>query len=249
MNDTKLRLDYLRSNKISAAVGDNYIDGGINGKISNPRQARIINELNGNECSDIFITSFTPRKNTGVQPCGDDVPVVGYWGHRDDKFKRLCGQPAWSLELNNYVKSWKPDIDELIKMQIEHDKQVKPCASELFEEKKMPRTKTEYVKVTDSIFDLQVDFERGELWFFKPVDFFNPVKRYMTIKCIIQLAELIETKNVYRKVETEITWQDEAKDLLLSQAYCEGDDLFNLFDNPEDTISFCRFVVDAVDNK
>jgi hypothetical protein len=69
-----------------------------------------------------------------------------------------------------------------------------------------PSTKAEYVKVTGSIFDLKDDFESGLLSSDDCGDY--------VVTCELQLAELLydSTESLYRKVETEITWQDELKD-------------------------------------
>lgn len=62
-----------------------------------------------------------------------------------------------------------------------------------------PRTKVEYVKVTDSIFNLQPDLDAGEIYLkVGDNDEFNPIKGEST------LAYAFEQDKLYRKVETEI---------------------------------------------
>jgi len=73
-------------------------------------------------CQPNFIVkSFAPRKNTGEQPCGDDVPVDAF----SDMFVSRKGVVSCFEWLGNgswVPKSWRPDLEALIKMQAEHDK-------------------------------------------------------------------------------------------------------------------------------
>lgn len=70
-------------------------------------------------------------------------------------------------------------------------------------------THTEYVKVTDSIFDLKAELEAGELY----VKHKNKDKHYQ-INSEQWLVSAKNNGNVYRKVEHEITWQDELRNAI-----------------------------------
>ena len=61
--------------------------------------------------------------------------------------------------------------------------------------------RTEYVKVTDSIFDLKLDFKKNELY--------EKVNGYHELNFEGDLVSAWSEGRVYRKVEREITWQDE----------------------------------------
>lgn len=67
-------------------------------------------------------------------------------------------------------------------------------------EEKKQRTKVEYVKVTDSIFDLRPDFYAGEL--FSKV---NHARDYSAISNTQTLAQALHQKCCYRRIETPIT--------------------------------------------
>lgn len=66
-------------------------------------------------------------------------------------------------------------------------------------------TRTEYVKVTDSIFDLKADFEKGELY--------EKDSGYCKLISESDFAFAYRENAIYRKVEREITWQDELERL------------------------------------
>lgn len=87
-------------------------------------------------------------------------------------------------------------------------------------EEKKPRTKVEYVEVTDSIFDLRPDFEAGEL--FSKV---NHARDYSTINNTQTLAQALHQSCCYRRIETPITWKEELYDYLDSS--CEMSDDFD----------------------
>lgn len=65
-----------------------------------------------------------------------------------------------------------------------------------------PRTRTEYEKVTESIFDLRDEFERGELYF-------KYSQGIEVIKTEQMLLAQIERDGVHRKVEKEIDERQE----------------------------------------
>lgn len=70
------------------------------------------------------------------------------------------------------------------------------------EQPKPKHTKEEYVKVTESIFDLKDDYCSGDLKF---NDGTNEKPKYETIIDITDLAHHLLHNNVYRKVVTEVT--------------------------------------------
>ena len=95
---------------------------------------------------------------------------------------------------------------------------IKPTSFGAIPEK--PRTKVEYVKVTDSIFDLRPDFEAGEL--FSRV---NHARDYSTINNTQTLAQALHQSCCYRRIETPMTWKEELYDYLDSS--CEMSDDFD----------------------
>jgi len=155
---------------------------------------------------NMLIEPFAPRKNKGVQPCGDDAPVVleYYRNHKDfGNEKRYAGQVDWACVTTN--KSWKPDINELIKLQDAHDKQAKP-----------KRTKVEFVKVDKNAdngkyWECARQFAEGEC------EFYSDALGCCGVKSNDFLLTHYKSGYLYRKVEREVTWQEEAK-LLLTPA-------------------------------
>jgi len=82
-----------------------------------------------------------------------------------------------------------------------------------------PRTKVEYVRVADSIFDLKQDFECGKLYCQD-----EESEDY----CVCGYGErnLIDDyihDNLYRKVEREYTWRDELQEFLLDNGMSVGE--------------------------
>lgn len=69
---------------------------------------------------------------------------------------------------------------------------------------KPKRTRTEYEKVTESIFDLRDEFERGELY--------ADDKGIVRIQGFAHLGGSCQVGTIYRKVEKEIDWRDEVCD-------------------------------------
>jgi hypothetical protein len=117
----ELRLDYFLSLGLKLAEGDTYATPLVDRimSVDDPDDAENANNdwSRNNEC---FVVSFAPRKNTGEQPCGDDVPVDAF----SDMFVSRKGFVSCFEWLGNgswVPKSWKPDLEALIKMQAEHD--------------------------------------------------------------------------------------------------------------------------------
>ena len=70
------------------------------------------------------------------------------------------------------------------------------------------RTRTEYEKVTESIFDLRDEFEHGELY--------GDNTGVTKIETLAHLGACCQVGNVFRKVEKEIDWRDEVREFLES---------------------------------
>jgi len=81
---------------------------------------------NGDVCKGrdpTIITSFSPRKNTGVQPDCGDVPIIARYNEtrtRSDLKSKLSFKFIDAPCVLN-MESWQPDLNALIKMQDEHD--------------------------------------------------------------------------------------------------------------------------------
>jgi hypothetical protein len=99
--------------------------------------------------------------------------------------------------------------------------------------------KTEYVKVADSIFDLKEDLKRGNL-------FYKAKARFIVIKTPRFLSDIFSRDELYRKVESEITWQTELKDFATG---CCLDVCIEVAEqDPDGFIKMCKLVNDAVNN-
>ena len=121
---SKLRLDYFLSLGLKLVEGDTCTSPSLSvmHTIEDKDDAEDWNndsDLN-NQC---FVLEFAHRKNTGEQPCGDDVPVI--MKDKDNNTSRgAASYYEWSLKKGRYI-TFIPDLDALIKMQNEHDKQGK----------------------------------------------------------------------------------------------------------------------------
>ncbi|CAL9954898.1 hypothetical protein VPHK63_0003 [Vibrio phage K63] len=71
-----------------------------------------------------------------------------------------------------------------------------------------PRTRTEYEKVTESIFDLRDEFERGELYWWYESDC-KDKSEFVEIRSEYDLSTYFAKGNIYRKVEKEIDERQE----------------------------------------
>lgn len=91
-----------------------------------------------------------------------------------------------------------------------------------------PRTKVEYEKVTESIFDLKEEFERGELYYRSNSKVIPPYE-YEKIKTIYVLCNCAaySNPNLYRRIETPINERDEFIDAVekisedVASEYCD----------------------------
>lgn len=128
----KLRLDFfLRESKLKLVEGDKFSVRGDNCDVTEFN----ISSLNCNDPlnSERFITSLAPRKNTGIQPCGDNMPVIVDHAYYGSNISAIASSVEWSENHTNCplatmkkevifaVKTWKPDLEALIKEQDEHD--------------------------------------------------------------------------------------------------------------------------------
>ena len=112
-----------------------------------------------------------------------------------------------------------------------------------------PRTKTEHVKVDgDSIFHLKPDFEAGELY--------AGTSQFDLITTEGDLCDAWVNGYLYRKVEREITWQDEACNFFDAYQNQDSKDLSHWlkFKNKNgltimqhDFISMCHIVASLTD--
>jgi hypothetical protein len=240
---SKLRLDYFLSLGLKLHKKDEYIFKGRSYVITDEDNAFVMSRTDF-ENQERFITSFVPRKNEGAQPCGDGVPVVVEY---DDggEYSELASDLTWNKQA---LKSWKPNLYVLTKMQAEHDaKQVKPFlqTGESFEHTKTlnfilermvnvhgehesvdyihklrnaiifveqaedktpkqakPRTKAQYVEC-ETLQSALDDFESKS-----GIEFYCSIDGVNRITSVKSLALAYGNDSLYRKVETEITWQD-----------------------------------------
>ena len=74
------------------------------------------------------------------------------------------------------------------------------------------KTRIEWVKVTDSIFDLRADFECKEL-------FYKWDGNYSLVHDEAELLYSYKEKRLYRRIENEVTWQEEATKFIDNAEY------------------------------
>jgi hypothetical protein len=106
-------------------------------------------------------------------------------------------------------KQGKTFADNLLSVKVELEPStIEPhtFADLLDEHSVKPRMKVDYVKLTGDFWEVAKEYQEGKL-FYK-----------CTETCIIdtleQLVNLYKSDNIYRKVETEVTWQDELNSFL-----------------------------------
>lgn len=80
-------------------------------------------------------------------------------------------------------------------------------------------TRTEYVQVTESIFDLRDEFESGELYRIRRDD----IDGYVKITNLETLVKEIQGMGVYRLVEKVIDWREDVVGYLSNLDFCEID--------------------------
>lgn len=110
--------------------------------------------------------------------------------------------------------------------------QIKEECRELTLSDLKPRTRTEYEKVTESIFDLRDEFERGELYF-------QQGGEYLPYKLEAEFAHGFMHDRIYRKVEKEIDERQEFVERasgLVSKSHAVDYSLGKMYD------AGCRFV-------
>lgn len=129
---SKLRLDFFLGLGLELVVGDEVkkydfkTPTAIDGELEDWNRTT--------ECDkEWVINSLTPRKNTGEKPCGDDVPIVASW-HGGDNTKNKVDYFTWGFKSGfANIKSWKPDLEALLKMQDEHDNKTKIKVDEIIQ--------------------------------------------------------------------------------------------------------------------
>lgn len=118
------------------------------------------------------------------------------------------------------------------------------------EEEPAAKMKVDYKQIEDSIFNLHVDFVNRELYYK------NEDGNWYTIKTVVDLAVKLESGKCFRKVETPVTWQDEANALFKrSPDLREDDELIDLinckYGDAEETkqfIAMCHLVASLTGN-
>lgn len=104
---------------------------------------------------------------------------------------------------------------------------------------KPKRTKVEYVKVTDSIFDLKDEFERGDLYFDRDActgGIYASSEKYQKIIDMTDFNQAALNNNIYRKVETEIDERQEFIDAACNEVNatlnsCAAEGFARLYDS------------------
>lgn len=180
------------------------------------------------------------EKLSYIKKCiGDEIP-----------HKMLCGYAVHSKEeiLNDYMHAKYLYCNESGLMSYDGKDSSSPSIGQAqrkveLSELKPKHTQTEYVKVTESIFDLRDEFERGEL--------FNGPSEEFEIKTVSHLAACFDTGTLYRRVEKEIDWRDEVKAMVDDEhSYILIDDngIVNSLISPKSKVNFlelCRVVLRA----
>ena len=139
---SKLRLSFLHKLGGTVAIGDILTDSNKTFSTKENDMTVLMASIIVKDKSEagVFINSFAPRINTGEQPLHDDFPVVVKLGS-SQQFGAVHACSIWKWEIKGKIKSWRPDIDALIKLQDDHDQAI-PTFSEslrnnrpVFEEK------------------------------------------------------------------------------------------------------------------
>lgn len=104
--------------------------------------------------------------------------------------------------------------------------------------------RTEYVKVTESIFDLKEEFERGELYFMATTDC-----EYHKIDAIKVLGLNFDKKNIYRRIEKEVDWSEAVSDYFFETKWigidCSIEESIAESNYREEFLEMCRVVLRA----
>lgn len=128
---------------------------------------------------------------------------VGCWYHYAGQIKEECRELTLSDLKPNKEESAVKTLDML--GYVYH-------GAELWEPPvKKPKTRTEYVKVTESIFDLRDEFERGELY-----HKFEHAREYSKVNNTEALSQALNCGCCYRKVKKEIDWRESVREFLES---------------------------------
>lgn len=105
-----------------------------------------------------------------------------------------------------------------------------------------PKTRTEYVKVTESIFDLKEEFERGELYYLP-----NDPDNYKVIDSMHILCNCAAyaTPKIYRRIEKEVDWRDETANYLSGKALLMSGADYLIWENGDAFLEMCRIALRA----
>ena len=105
----------------------------------------------------------------------------------------------------------------------------------------------EYVIVKDSIFDLRDDFNGRLLYWWYESDC-KDKSEYVRIISEYDLTTYASSDNLYRRVETEVTWQDNAEELLELHSVSDDSDFYWYIKNdPEFVIKLSHLVASMTD--
>lgn len=100
------------------------------------------------------------------------------------------------------------------------------------------RTRTEYEKVTESIFDLRDEFERGELWC--KHEFANDYSKVINTQT---LAQSLHGGYCFRKVEKQLDWCDECMNYFKCCPHlCEDDKIINIISGNDSAFAEGQFL-------
>ncbi|UYE90974.1 hypothetical protein [Vibrio phage vB_VaS_L1] len=103
------------------------------------------------------------------------------------------------------------------------------------------RTRTEYEKVTESIFDLRDEFERGELY--------RHSYGFRKIETLAYLGACCQNGNIFKKVEKEIDWRKDADSYFLKTKYlgidCTIEEAITRSDYCNEFLELCRVALRA----
>lgn len=120
----------------------------------------------------------------------------------------------------------------------------KPLSEDFFDEK--PRTKVGYEKVTESIFDLKDEFERGELYSDKDGKF--------KVEELAHLGACCQTGLIYRKVERPVEWWEDAVEFAnncedMTSEYNKDSDSIYLYGtfSRDESCDFARILLEQED--
>lgn len=111
-----------------------------------------------------------------------------------------------------------------------------------------PRTRTEYEKVTESIFDLRDGFERGELYWWYESDC-KDKSEFVEIRSEYDLSTYFAKGNIFKRVEKEIDWRVDVDNYFLKTKYlgidCTIEEAITRSDYCDEFLELCRVALRA----